>query len=113
MTPNQTGQISILRLMILVAIAATSLAVIQAIPRESLVIPTFWIILGVLGFVAVRKFVLRWPLRAAHYVFLIVFVIVALVLMTQVAMERMHPLGFLVGCFRELTGRPAIAVQLS
>jgi hypothetical protein len=89
-------QVTLGRLMVLVAIVAASLALLQALPRDALVIPTFWILLGVLDFVAAWKLVLRRPLRASHYVFLITFVIGALVLMTQAATERFLPVTWLL-----------------
>lgn len=90
------GQNSIFGLMLLVAIAGLSLAFVQALPRDALIIPTFWIVLGVLDFVAIWKLVLRRPLRASHHIFLIAFVTGSFVLMTQAAMERFLPLTLLV-----------------
>jgi hypothetical protein len=94
--PDRPRQVSLGRLMVLVAIVAASLALLQALPRDSLVIPTFWVLLGVIDFVTGWKLVLRRPLRASHYVFLILFEVGALVLINQVAAERFLPLTFLL-----------------
>lgn len=92
--PPANQPIRLAQYMVLVAIAAGSLALLVSLPWEARLVPTFWVFLGVIDFVAAWKLVFRRPLRASHYVFLITFVIGSIVLMVQVGMERFRPLAF-------------------
>src|SRR5262245_48535868 len=87
---------SIAQVMSVVALAAVNLAILRALPRDVVVIPTIWVLMGSVDFVFLRKLILRRTLRAFHYTSLIAFVVAWVATANFVAMERFQPLGFLV-----------------
>jgi hypothetical protein len=95
---------SIAQMMMVVALAAVSLAVVCAAPWEIVSYPSIWVLMGSIDFLIVWKLILRRSLRAFHYTFLIVFVIGFVVMANYVAMERFHPLGVLVRWYQHLAG---------
>jgi hypothetical protein len=102
---------SIFQAMMVVALAAMSLAVLREMPLEALTFPTIWVLLGAIDFVIAWKLILKQSLRAFHYVFLVVFVIASFVTMNLVATERIHPLGRLVRWYQPLAGANTISVS--
>jgi hypothetical protein len=70
---------------------------------EIVTYPTLWVLLGSIAFLIVWK-ILKRPLRAFHFTFLIVFVIAFIVMANFVATERFHPLGLLVRWYQLITG---------
>jgi hypothetical protein len=64
---------SIGEVMIVVALAAVNLAVLRATPSGIIEFPPIWVLLGLIDFLIFWKLILRRPLRAFHYTFLIVF----------------------------------------
>jgi hypothetical protein len=107
----RSGGFSIGRLMKVVALVALNLTLVRAVPPE-MRFAGHWFLLGVLDFLILWKGILRRPLRAFHYTFLIVFVVGFIVLSNQVAMNRLHLIGPIAGWYRHVTGqsstRPAL-----
>jgi hypothetical protein len=64
---------SIAQVMMVVALAAANLAVLRAVPSGIIEFPSVWVIAGLIDFLIFWKLILRRPLRAFHYTFLIVF----------------------------------------
>jgi hypothetical protein len=89
-------------MMVFVLLTGANLALIREIPLEAILVPTFWVFLGLIDLVIVWKLLLRRPVRAFHYTFLCVLIIAYLVLVYQVAMERFHPLGPLVRWYQQM-----------
>jgi hypothetical protein len=94
---------SIAQVMMVVALAAVNLAVLRITPLEIVTFPSIWVVLGSIDFVIIWKLILTRSLRAFHYTFLIVFVVVFFVMANFVATERLHPLGLLVHWYQRLT----------
>jgi hypothetical protein len=93
---------SIGQVMMVVALVALNLFAFRSMPIEVTSYPTLWVFLGCIDFVVFWKLILRRSLRAFHYTFLIVFVIVYLVMANLVATERFHPLSPLVRWYQQL-----------
>jgi hypothetical protein len=94
---------SIAQVMMVVALAAVNLAVLRITPLEIVTFPSIWVVLGSIDFVIIWKLILTRSLRAFHYTFLIVFVVVFFVMANFVATERLHPLALLVRWYQRLT----------
>ena len=105
-----TRRASIAQVMFVVALAAANLALIRELPVGVSAYPTVWMISGVINFLVVWRLILNRGLRAFHYTFTIVFVIVSIVAINLVASERVHPLGFLVRWYQELSGGNTISI---
>ncbi len=105
-------RLSIGQVMMLVALTAVNLAITRA--ALEVVFPQVLVVLmGSIDFLIVWKLILRRPLRAFHYTFLPIFVVGFFVMATQVAMERFHPLGFLVRSYQHLTGEETNSIALA
>ena len=99
-------RVSIAQVMMLVALAATNLAIARASPWEIVIYPTLWVTLGILDFLIVGKLILRREFRAFHYTFLIVLLVSFIVFANLVASERVHPLGPLIRWYQHLSNDP-------
>src|SRR5262249_2407715 len=81
------------------ALCALNLALLQALPRETLLIPTLWIFLAIPDFVVVWKLIHRRECRAFHYSFLIVLRPTFIILSNLTARESLQIFHTLVGQF--------------
>jgi hypothetical protein len=106
-----TKRVSIGQVMMVVALAAVNLAVLRATPSGIIEFPPIWVALGSIDFVIYWKLIVRRPLRAFHYTFLIVFVISFFVMENFVAAGRFHPLGFPVLYYQHLAAEKSIVVS--
>jgi hypothetical protein len=97
-------RITIGQVMMVVALAALSLAAASSAPWEIASFPTLWVFLGVIDFLALRKLILRRPLRAFHYTCLIASVVAYLVMANLVATERLRLLSPFVRWYQRLGG---------
>ena len=102
---------SIAQVMTVVALAAVNLAVMRVMPLEVVTYPTIWVLLGSIDFVFFWKVIVKRPLRAFHYTFLIVFIIAYIVMANLVATERLHSLGLLVRWYQQLAGAKTIHIS--
>lgn len=93
---------SIAQTMLVVALVALNLGAIRACPKGIVEFPTFWVFLGVLDFLAIWKLILKRPLQAFHYTFLVVFVMAWIFMANLVATERFNPLRLLVRWYQML-----------
>ena len=66
--------ISIVRIMMIIALAAANCALLREVSWAFLSFPTIWAGMGILDFLILWKLILRRTLRASHYTFLILFV---------------------------------------
>jgi hypothetical protein len=98
---------SIAQVMLVVAMAAVNFAVMGAVPWDMAVYPTMWIFLGAIDFVIFWSLIARRSLRAFHYTFLIVFVVVCLFMMLLVGTGRVRPLALLIGT----SPRPSVLAE--
>jgi hypothetical protein len=106
-------KLSIARLMMIITLIAANCALIREIPSEIGNVPPVWIVLGVIDYLILWKLILRRPFRAPHYSFLVVFVIGSVVLMNQVAMERIHPMGPLVRWYPQVVSDHTRKIMLT
>ena len=98
------SKFTIRQVMVLIALAALSLAAIRAVPLEFLRYPTIWILVGTLNFVIARKLILERQLNAFHYTAIIVVIVAFGVLAYLAATGSIHPLGRLVHWYQLLSG---------
>jgi hypothetical protein len=96
--------VSIARAMMVIALVAINCALMRETSWEIRASPAVWFALGIADYLILWKLILRRTFRAAHYAFLFVFVIAFLVLATQVAAERIHPMWPLVRWYHRITG---------
>ena len=96
--------LSISRVMMIIALVAANCALMREVPWEIRSVPTVWGALGLVDYLILWKLILRRPFRAAHYTFLIVFVIAFIVLVNLAASERIHPTGPMIRCYQRVTG---------
>jgi len=96
--------LSISRVMMTIAVVAANCALMREVPWEIRSVPTVWCALGIVDYMILRKLILRRPVRAAHYTFLIVFAIAFIVLVNLAAAERIHPTGPMIRCYQRVTG---------
>lgn len=107
-----TKRVSIGQVMIVIALAAVSLAIARAAPPlEITIYPPVWVVMGSLDFVIIWKLVLSRSLRAFHYTFLLVFVIGFCVMANFVANERFHPLGLVVRWYQQFAGEKSNTIS--
>jgi hypothetical protein len=106
------GRLSIARVMTIVALLAANLALLREVPWEARSVPTIWVFLGIADFVVVWKLICRFPLRAGHYTFLVVCLGAYLVLVTQAAMERIHPMAPFIRSYQQISGDQNTSVML-
>jgi hypothetical protein len=92
------NRLSIAQIMLLIALCALNLALLQALPRESLLIPTLWIFLALVDFVILWKLILRRDCRALHYTFWIVLLPSFVVLANLNSRESRRLLHTMVEC---------------
>ncbi len=95
---------SLAQVMMVVALAAATLALLRVVPWDVVIYPTIWVLLGAIDFVIFWKLILKRTLGAFHYTFLIVFIVAFIVAANLVATERFRPLGLLVRCWQQLSG---------
>ena len=97
-------KLSIRQVMVLIALAALSLAVVRTVPLEFLAYPTIWILVGTLDFVIARKLILERPLSAFHYTAIVVVIVAFGFLAYLAATGSIHPFGLLVRWYWQLSG---------
>src|SRR5262245_54506843 len=105
-------RVSIRQVMMVIALAAMSLAVTRAALGVDTSPQGLVVLLGSIDFLVIWKLILNRSLRAFHYTFLIVFVVSFFVMANEVAMERFHPLGVLVRCYQHVTGEKTPGISL-
>lgn len=86
--------------MSLIALAGVNLWIAREAPLAIVIYPSIWVVLGWIDFVIVWKLLLRRPLRAFHYTFLVLFPATFFVMANQVAAERFHPLGIMIRMYQ-------------
>jgi hypothetical protein len=112
-SPTMTRhRISLSQMMIIIALFALNLALLKILPRDSLLIPTFWILLAVPNFVIIWKLLLRRECRAFHYTFFVVLLPVFAILANLTARESLQILHILVGRFGGIVLDPRRNMQL-
>lgn len=97
-------RISIARVMLIIALVAANCALLREVSWDFLPYPTIWSGLGILDFLILWRLILRWPLRAAHYTFLVLFVQAFIILTNLAARELIHPTGPLFRLYQRNTG---------
>ncbi len=95
---------SIRQVMILIALAAVSLAILRAVPFDFLTFPTIWILVGILDFVIAWKLILQRPFKAFHYTAIVVAIVAFGVLANLAARGSIHPLGLIVRWYQQVSG---------
>jgi hypothetical protein len=107
-------RISISQVMMIVALAALTLAVMLAAQGDMVSLPVAcWVPLAFTDFLIIWKLILTRSLRAFHYTLLIVFVIAFCVMDNLVTTNRLHPLGLLVRWYQQLTGEKTNSISLA
>ncbi len=99
---------TISQVMIVVALSAVNLAVIRSMPLEVVTYPSIWILLGTTDFVIFWKLIARHSLRAFHYTFLVVFVVTYVIVALVVSTERLSLLGPLVRWYQRIADSSTI-----
>jgi hypothetical protein len=107
------SKLSIRQVMILIALAAVSLAVLRAVPLELLTFPTIWILVGILDFVIAWKLILQRPFKASHYTAIVVVIVAFGVLANLAARGTIHPLGLLVRWYQQVSGEGMNSMSLA
>jgi hypothetical protein len=103
---------SIAQVMMLIALAAVNLAFARAANWELVIIPTLWVVMGILDFLVAWKLILRRSFRAFHYTFLIVLFVSYVVMANLVATDRLLPLGLVVRWYQQLSGEKTNGISL-
>ncbi len=95
---------TIRQVMILIALAGVSLAVLRTVPFDFLTFPAIWILVGTLDFVIARKLILERPFKAFHYTAIVVLIVLFIVLANLAATGLIHPLGLIVRWYQQVSG---------
>src|SRR5271166_1276530 len=103
MATESRKRVSIARAMMVIALVAINCALLREVSWEIRYFPTIWAALGIVDFLILWKLILRRPLRAVHYTFLIVFVVAFLVLLNLAAREFIHPTGPFIRWYQQVT----------
>ena len=97
------GTVSIGHVMMVVALVAGNLA-IRTAPEGIVEYPSLWVAMGSLDFLILRKLIQRRLFGAFHYTFLIVLIVSFFVMANILAMEKFHPLAFLIRWYQRVSG---------
>src|SRR5262249_22622803 len=103
--PMSGKRLSIGKVMMLIALAAISLAVLRAVPLKFLLAPTIWFFIGLIDLVITWKLILGRRMAAFHYTALVVVIFGLLVLTYHASLGSTHYLAIFVRAYQQLEGQ--------